>query len=207
MESLYQIGKVNFKFNLLPHILLSLLFLLLSPFISGVENLDASRTARVLELYVSLLGIILLIPIFLPEQNKDIRELMNSKFITLTAVHVIRIIQACIVLIIFIFSYIIFLKINNCTFPVINYFLGTLLEAVFLGGMGILAYSFSDQIAIAYMLPMVYYIMAMGGGSKLLKNFYLFSMTIGSYNEKTYLGVSGLVMIIVGIGYREIRKS
>jgi hypothetical protein len=207
MESIYQIGKVNLKFNLSPHIFLSLLFLLLSPFLLGVENLDASRTARVLELYVSLLGIILLIPIFLPEQNKDVRDLMNSKFVPLTPVHIIRIIQACIVLTIFISSYIIYLKINNCTFPTMYYFWGTLAEAVFLGGMGVLAYSIFDQIAIAYMLPMVYYIMAMGGGSKLLKNFYLFSITTGSYHEKIYLGISGLIMIIVGIGFREIRKS
>lgn len=207
MERYFQIGRVNLKYNLFPHILLSILVLCISPFLLGVENLDASKTARILELYAALIGIILITPIFLPEQNKDIKELVEAKYTRATTVYFIRIIEAGFSLAILIGIYVLILKYSNCTFPVINYYFGTLAEALFLGGMGLCAYSLFDQIAIAYMLPMVYYILAIGGGSKLLKNFYLFSMIYGGYQEKIYLTITGVFLILFGISYQYIVKK
>jgi ABC-type sulfate transport system permease subunit len=103
-------------------------------------------------------------------------------------------------------GFIIILHSNNCTFPVLKYYLGTLAEAFFLGGMGLCACSLFDQIAIAYMLPLMYYILCFGAGKKLLKDFYLFSMLYGSYQEKVRLAVMGLVLITIGICYPYLVK-
>jgi hypothetical protein len=207
VEKYLQIGIVNFKHQLLPHLLLSFVVLLFSPFILGVENLDAVQTAQALEMYVAFLGIILLTPIYYPEQNQDLKDLVNSKYTSLTTVIFIRLLEAFLCLALFVGGFIIFLKNNHCTFPETYFYLGTLAEAVFLGGMGFLAYSIFDQIAIAYMLPMVYYVMAIGGGSKLLKVFYPFSMMYGSYREKVYLCITGGLFLLIGLGIRHmIRK-
>ena len=206
MERYVQIGKANLKFNLYPHLLLSVLLLLLSPFLMGTQNLNATRTAGVLEQYVALLGILLLTPIFLPEQNKDIRDLVEVKYTSSTAVTLIRLTEAVISLAVLVGCYLLYLKYQNCTFPIMNYYLGTMAGAIFLGGMGLCAYSIFDQIAIAYMLPIMYYIMALGGGRKLLKNFYPFSMRMGSYSEKVFLAITGIILIAVGISYPYIAK-
>jgi hypothetical protein len=202
VERYYQIAKANLKFNLYPHLLISILFLCISPLLMGVENLDGVRTAQVLEMYVALVGIILFVPIFYPEQDKDIRDLTEAKFTSATGVYVARILEAVICLVLLVGIYIVWLKYNHCVFPVHELYLGTIAEALFLGGMGVVAYSISDQIAIAYMLPMVYYMMAISGGSKYLKSFYLFSMMRGSYEEKVYLAVTGVVFLLFGIGIR-----
>jgi hypothetical protein len=173
----------------------------------GVENLDAVRTAQVLEMYVALLGIVLLTPIFYPEQNRDIKDLVESKFTSVTGVYLLRILESGIFLALLTGGYILLLKYNNCTFVMMEYYLGTLAEALFLGGMGVFAYSLFDQIAIAYMLPMIYYVMAFGGGSKYQKNFYLFSMMTGSYKEKVYLAVGGMLLILFGLLYRYLVKK
>ncbi|HWT76698.1 MAG TPA: hypothetical protein VN258_18525 [Mobilitalea sp.] len=207
MERYIQIGTVNLKFNLVPHIFIAIMMLCISPLILGVENLDSVSTAKVLEMYVALLGIVLLTPIFLPEQNKDIRDLVEAKYTSATAVYLIRILEAGICLAILIGSYILILKNNQCIFPEWEFFLGTLAEALFLGGMGLCAYSLFDQIAIAYLLPMMYYIMAIGGGQKLLKDFYPFSMIYGSYQEKKLLAVIGFIMIVVGLSYPYISRK
>jgi hypothetical protein len=173
----------------------------------GVENLSAADTAKVLEMFVALIGIILLTPIFLPEQNKDIRDLVETKFISQVKVNIIRFLEAGLCLVFLVGAYIIILKQNNCNFPVIKYYLGTLAEAIFLGGMGLCAYSLFDQIAIAYMLPLVFYVFAIGGGKKLLKNFYLFSMGYGGYHEKVILAITGLLLVIVGLSYPYFSKK
>jgi hypothetical protein len=201
-----QIGKANLKLSLLPHLLLSTLLLFLSPLVMGVENLDASRTAAVLEMFIALLGIILITPVLLPEQNKDIRDLVEAKYTSMTAVVLIRLLEAIVSLAFLIGGYVIFLSFNHCSFPEFKFYLGTLAEALFLGGIGFCTYSIFDQIAIAYMLPLVYYIVSISPGRKLLKDFYLFSMRFGSYQEKIYLFVSGLVLICIGIGYPYLVK-
>lgn len=201
MERYYQIGKANLKLNLLPHVLLSILLLALSPVFMGTANLDAAGTARVLEMYVALIGIILLTPVFLPEQNKDIKELVTAKYTSYSAVIIIRIVTALFCLALLTWLYIYFLIYNNCTFNAAYFYPGTLAEAVFLGGLGLFAYAVFDQIAVAYMLPLMYYILSVSGGKKLLKGFYPFSMIYGGYSEKINLAVIGAVLITAGIIY------
>lgn len=206
MARYLQIGKANLRYNLYPHLIVSLVLLGLSPFLMGVENLDAARTARVLEMYVALLGIIILSPVFLPEQNRDLRDLVEAKYTSQTAVIFVRVLEAVLCLAVLTGGFILVLQENNCTFPAVKYYLGTLAEALFLGGMGLCAYSLFDQIAIAYMLPVMYYILCIGGGQKLMKDFYLFSMLYGGYREKINLAVAGLVLIILGIAYPYLSK-
>lgn len=189
-----------------PHLLLSVILLMLSPFLMGTMNLDAVSTARVLEMFVALLGIILLTPVFLPEQNKDIRDLVSARYTSAVSVFIIRVLEALFSLIVLVGIYILILQHNNCSFPEMKYYLGTLAEALFLGGLGLCAYSFFDQIAVAYMLPFMYYILAFSGGRKLLKDFYLFSMLYGRYQEKINLAIAGGLLIIIGIGFPSIRR-
>ena len=80
MERYWQIEKVNLKNNIPIHAAVCVLMLLLSPFLMGVANLGAQDSAKVLEMYVALTGIVLIPPVFLPEQDHDIRELIFSKY-------------------------------------------------------------------------------------------------------------------------------
>jgi hypothetical protein len=205
VEKYLHIGKSNLKHNLLPHLTIATLFLCLTPFLMGISYLDTPNTARILEMYVALLGIILLTPIYLPEQNKEIRELVEAKFTSSIIVIIIRVLEAMLCMIILIGVYIILLKNNHCSFPEMKFYLGTLGEAVFLGGMGFFVYSIFDQIAVAYMLPLVYY-MINYSGRKYLKDFFLFSMSYEGYREKVYLAIVGLVLIVLGICYPYISK-
>ena len=96
---------------------------------------------------------------------------------------------------------------NNCEFPEFKFFLGTLAEAIFLGGIGFCIYSLFDQIAVAYLAPIMYYLMSLTGGKQLLKNFYLFSMVNESYREKVFLAIVGGVLITIGILYPYISRK
>ena len=203
IERYLSISRVNLKHHLLPHIIASAGLCLLAPFIMGVRNLDLYYTAKVLDTYVSLLGIVLLVPVFLPDQDKDIRELIRSKRESLEVLHFIRIGQGLLVLSLFVASFLVFLQQGNCIFPFGNYFYGTISSCIFLGGIGVLIYSFIDNIAVAYMVPILYYILCYGGSKKYLGKFYLFSMFNGTVDDKIYLLIAGLAMIVAGILIRK----
>lgn len=206
MERYLKIAKVNLKFNLFPHIIAGFCLCLISPLIMGVKNLDSINTAKILEVYISLLGIILIVPIFMPDQDKNIRDLIKSKKESMSINYLIRISEALIFLIIIVLGFLAYLKSGNCEFLFWDYFYGTISTCIFLGGLGLLAYAIVDNIAVGYMVPMLYYILCYGAGRKYLGKFYLFSMMQGNTLDKKYLLITGVLMIVAGIVYRSKQR-
>lgn len=207
MERYWQVERVNLKHNILLHLLVCVLLLGLSPLLMGVANLGQQDTAKVLEMYVALIGIVMLVPIFLPEQDQNIRDLVYTKYMKSQLVYKLRILGNVLILMIFLAFYIVMLEKNNCEFPVVKYYFGTLAEMLFLGGMGLFFYGLTDNLVIGYMIPIFYYIVAIGSGAKYLKLFYPFSMVMGSYDEKVWLFLAGVVLIVSGIWFRCRRRG
>ena len=79
MQKYLKIGISYLRGQYLPHLLLTLLFCLASVGFMSFQNLAVEQSAKVLEMYVSLAGIFLLTPLFMPEQNQDIWQLEKSK--------------------------------------------------------------------------------------------------------------------------------
>ena len=79
MANYLNITAINLKHNSAPHLLLAMIIALLTPVIFGISSLNAQEAAQPLEMFLSLTGIVLLTPIFLPEQNENIRDLVRSK--------------------------------------------------------------------------------------------------------------------------------
>lgn len=206
MERYLEIGKENLKHNISLHFLVSVLLLLLSPLVLGVENLPAGDTAKVLEMYIALIGIIMLTPVFLPEQNKDLRDLVYSKYVKSASIYIIRIIQSAFILLLLLALYIAMLHYNNCQMEIWKYFFGTFAEMMFFGALGIFFYGLFDNLIIGYLIPAFYYIFAVGGGVKYLGVFYPFGMAGGSYKEKLYLAGAAIVLLVLGIVLRCRRK-
>ncbi len=152
--------------------------------------MDITKTAKTLEFYISLLGIILLIPIFMPEQDMNIRDLVSTKKTSILNIYCVRIAQAIFLLLTLICLFLIFLRYGECDFP-----------------FGVLSYSLFDNIAIAYMIPMFYYITNFGGGAKYSGKFYLFSMVRGNYSDKWCLFIAGIILIIIGVVWRGVQNK
>lgn len=206
MEKYYQIVKINWKYNLVWHVILVGLMCLTAPAIMSMENLNPSQVAQVVELYVSFFGIILLVPLFLPDQDRIIRDLLESKKEPMYKIQIFRLLQALCCLSVFVALFLLKLQYGDCSFSFEKYFFGAIASCLFLGGLGILVFGFLDNVAVAYMVPIFYYILCYGAGKKLGK-FYLFSMLKGSWEEKKYLLMAGIAMIIIGIVSRNIKTK
>lgn len=199
METYLQIAKYNLKINMLPHILLMVLFCIFAPIIIGTQNLNSMKTAQVLEYYLSLCGPIICIPLFLPDQNKEIRDLMKTKSIPVIVIHLIRTVELIFSLIVAILLFLLYLKESNCDFIYEVYFYATLATCFFLGGLGALIFSISDNMILAYMIPIMYYLLCFFNKSEIMKQFFLFSLSKGSLVEKHYLFIAGIIMIGLSI--------
>lgn len=205
MERYLNIAHVNLRYNLLPHIMLAILMCVLAPCFMGTTFLTSEQVAKIIEAYLSLIGIVLLLPVFIPDMNRDIRDLLLSKRESMTVLQLLRLLQAILILIVVGVLFLLYLLSGSCVFQFNLMLYSFLANAIFLGGMGTLVFAIFDQIAFAYMIPLVYYILCFGGGKR-LGNFYLFTMQYNSVAEKKYLLIAGLLMIIGALVARNFKK-
>lgn len=203
-----QIAKTNLKHNLARPLALALLLLFLAPILFGIRSLDETAAAIPLEMFVALIGIVLLTPIFTPEQDPEIRDLMETKDTSPTGICLIRLILATSCVLILIYGFAVIMTSYGSIFPLAQYVIGTFATAFFLGSLGLFCYVIFNQIAIGYMIPFGYYAFNMMSGSGNLGNFYLFSMSQASFEEKYWLiGSSVLLIGVILIIKKVVRKT
>ena len=194
-RSLYKILSVNLRHNFIPHFFLALVIAFLTPALFGIASLDAREAAQPLERLLSLAGTVLLTPIFLPEQNENIRDLVRSKKTDYRAVYAIRLLYSIFFLAVIIGSFTLVMHYSESAVTV-RHFVGGFSSALFLGSLGFFFAGISQNTIVGYMVSLIYYITNFGLKDE-LKGFYLFSMSAGSFNEKYWLLGGSVVLIVV----------
>lgn len=199
-----EIAKINLRHNSLLPIAVAAVLCLLVPLLIGTANLDQKSAAMPLEMFVSLIGIVLLTPVFQPEQNEEINDLVSSKYCSTEGVYLIRTVYSVAAAVLLIAIFTVYMKMRSCDVtPVMA--LGTAADAIFLGSIGMLTSALTGNTVIGYMPPLLYYALNIGMGPK-LGSFYLFSMVTGSYAAKLWLFLAGLLMIAAALFYQRLRK-
>lgn len=196
-----RIALVNLRHNLLPYLAAAVAFCLAAPLFMGTRNLDGVQSAKVIEMYLSFLGMILLMPVFAPDMNREIFDVVRSKKESMAVVSLIRIAQSVFFLLLAGALFLFYLKAGNCDFSMAEGMYAFLADTCFLGGLGLAVFAVSDNVAFAYMIPVVYYIANIGGAKKYLGKLYLFSMQAGQIREKWILLAAGICCITFAVWY------
>ncbi len=205
MERYQKIAYVNLKHNLIIPYVLVVLLCLLSPLVIGLENLNENQTAKVIEVFISLFGIILLMSIFTPDIDRDIRDIISSKKESMIVNHVLRSISALILIAVTGVLYLGWMALGGCEFSFSGMFFVLMANSIFLGGLGVFFFSISNQPVLGYMVPILYYVLNFGSGKKYLGDFYLFSvMQTGSYQEKYILLAGGIGLLVLSVIWRDV---
>lgn len=176
------------------------------PFIQGIKNLDPLSSAICLETYVSIVGIIILTPIFFPEESREINEIVVSKPMSQSKVHIVRIMMGLILVLVLVSSFALILKYNNSIFPLIKYTLGAYASAIFLGAIGLFISALSGNTIFGYMASIGYLILNMMTKNKYVGNFYIMSMRSESFDEKYWLLGGSILLIILAIIVKHVKR-
>lgn len=197
--------SINLKHNFLPHLIVALLIALLTPIIFTITSLDERLAAQPIEMLLSLTETALLTPIFLPEQNENIRDIIRSKRTDYVNVCIMRIIYSVIVLAFIIGGFVMMMSFceSNVTF---RHFVGGFASALFLGSLGLLVAGVSRNAPVGYMVSLIYYIVNFAMKDK-LGNLFLFSMYAGSFKEKYWLLLASVILLTAGVLSCKIKKS
>lgn len=148
-EQCLEIARVNRRHNLLPHIAAAVVLCLMAPLLMGVKNLTEPQVAKIAEFYLSFLGVILFVPLFLPDSDSNIRDVVASKKFPITGVRLIRLLQAALFLLVILAVFFILLKYGENEFHFGKCYYAAAANCIGMGGLGLLFYSLIDNIAIA----------------------------------------------------------
>jgi len=194
-RGLLVVAKYQFKLLLTVNFIIAVGLCILTPLIFGLRNLDSFGSSFVLERYVSLAGVILLTPLLSPEQDKNIAELIKSKQAAHSVTLLLRIAMSLLFMILLIVAVIIAMRILGGEFDAIQFFIGTFATAFFLGAIGFAFHAFLNNIVIGYFAAIVYYLLNFSLGTR-LGNFWLFSLSVGSMDEKYWLMCAGVLLFV-----------
>lgn len=196
---------VNLKHNSLPHILAAAVLTATVPIVFGLTSLSAPLSAQPLEMYLPLVGTILMTPTFLPEQNEDILDTIRVRRMSYLGICVMRMMYMCLFAAVF-FCCIIGALAAGESVVTPTLFAGGLCSALFLGGLGIFGSAVGGNSVIGYMASLIYFV-----GNFFLKNrlgvFYLFALSEGTGVSKLWLLGGTLALIAAAFAYlRYIKK-
>ncbi len=198
VEKYLEITKVQLKHHAWQHLLVSILLLAASPLVLGISNLDAAQSAKVLETYVALTGIILFVPVFLPEQDRDLWDVIKAKYTNIMSVYLTRILISLLSSVLLTLAFLLVMKAGNCEIEPVKYYFGTMAEVIAFGGIGIFAYAVTDNLIVGYMIPLGYYVAGIMAGYPYMKKFYPFGM-LTDYDTKYWILSAGIVLMACGV--------
>lgn len=200
VQKILKIFSVNLRHHFVLPFLAALGVLVAAFIIFGVTGLTEQEAAQPLELLVSWVGPVLLTPIFLPEQNREIRDVVRSKRTDYRVICGIRAGYSVAALILCVSLYIGLLQLNECQVSGRLLF-GAVATALFLGAVGLFSAGISDNAAVGYMAAMMYYLVNYGMRDR-LGVFYLFGMRGGEYAGKGWLAAGAICLIFAALGIR-----
>lgn len=189
--------KNNLKFQFRIPLAASFGLLAIIPLFTGISALDERASAVPVELFLQLLGVLLICPVFLPEQEPCTRDTVTARYTSHFKVCILRILYSCITTAGLIAAFGFLMRANGCLVPTI-YLAGAIAGAMFLGGIGLFAYALTRNLVFGYMAAIGYYALNLGLGKK-LGNFYLFSALEGSMEEKLWLLAWGVVFLAAAV--------
>lgn len=202
MEKYISIEGSFIRRQYLPHLAMVSILCVVSGFFVSFRNLDSNQAAKVMEMYVVFAGIMLMTPLFMPEQNREIWLLEKSKAIQMWKLYLLRVLAAVVLIAVVVSVFEGVMYLGNSEFPVQKLWLGSFSQLLFVGSIGFFASGVTNQAVIGYMVSVLYYFISIGA-SKYLGKLALFQMTKGSYDFMAEMLLLSLVLVAGGMVIRE----
>ena len=190
-----EICKKNLKIFLLPAVLSVLLIPAILLIITDLHNSSVGVAENLCQKFFALSGILLMSPIFAPEQKDNVKETLMAKVVPLRTVYFIRLAIALLALAIYLAGFIwLLILLGGSDIEFKRFFIHTLATALLLGGLGMAGTRFGGNIGVGYMIAFGFYMIQQFFPIELIRHFYIFTLK-GDYNLITvYLGAALLII-------------
>lgn len=196
--------KVNLRYQFLGPALAALALLVLTGLVFNLNALESAAVAKPLELLLIWIGPAVLVPVFGPEQNPEIRDVVRTRRIDYLQVCVLRIGYSALTVALLSALFTGMMKAGES--QVLPYHLwGSICSALLLGAVGMAVAGISGNTAAGFMVCMLYYLASYGMKNK-LGVFSLFSMTGGMMSGKGWQLLTALLLTVLTVAVMRRRN-
>lgn len=196
--------KINLRHQFILPFLSAVGILLITASVFPITALKGADVGRPIEFLLSFVGAALLTPVFLPEQDNGILDVIASKKINTFVIYLVRLLYSIAALVVLELLFIGLLYRNECEVHWYHIY-GGIASAFFLGSIGFMVSGLGGNTILGYMAVVIYYL-ACYGVKKYLGVFWLFRMSAGIETGKGWLLAGGAAMIALAFGVLEIRR-
>ncbi len=190
-----KIISVNLKHHFRLPFLVAVSAAIVTPVLFNVNALTEIEAAKPIEFWLCLLGAILLVPVFSPEQDENVRDVICAKRFDYGRLCIMRVLYAFLTLVLLMAICVGVMKL--CESDVrIYHIIGGTSSALFLGAVGFTVAGMAGNAIAGYMASMLYYL-ANYGLKERLGLFFLFPMSHGEKSQNAgWLFAGALVLMI-----------
>ncbi|WP_321386868.1 hypothetical protein [uncultured Enterococcus sp.] len=195
-------GKVikNFVWcHYYPYLFGSGVFLVILPLFVGLENLDIGQSAKVLEYWFSLLGLLLLFPLYLPDNDAAALAIIQSKRTSYRWIVCIRLALEVTFSLLFLGSLLFLMKYNNSSFPGLYFLVRGMGTTLFLGGLSAVTFAVVRHPVPSMMVPFFYYLLNMMSKKEYFGYFDLFSIAQENWLHCLVILGTGSLLLFISI--------
>lgn len=194
------------RFHFYPAVFTAFLLTLLFPTFFGVENAPFLQSAEIYERFFPLIGLILFIPLYLPDSSEETTLLIKTKRFSYVGILFLRFLQILITLLLLTFGCLLLFELSNAAIEFDFFFFSGMANALFMGGLYAIGFAFTSQPVTGLILPLGYYVASLFVGEKYLKIFYLFTLVEKNTQSKLVLLFSGLLLILLSFAIQKRRN-
>ncbi len=198
------VAGVCLRRNLPPHLLLCFALLGLSFLVLWPSYWDKHMTAGMAETLLPITGLLLLTPLFLPEQDETVLDVIRVRLTPVSLVYGIRAVCALIFVLLIPALAVFALRLLHCD-AVPGLWASVVSSGLFLGGLGALAFARWGNLTAAYMVPTLYFILCVFTGQKKMEEWgaaFLCPFSGDTVGFKPALFCLGLVLLAASIPLR-----
>ncbi|MDR2162702.1 MAG: hypothetical protein LBO70_01975 [Clostridiales Family XIII bacterium] len=203
---LFHLIRTQFRIALSKTGAAAILFTAATALYADVRGLDWYASAVVLERFVSLTGLILIASVFLPEQDRGIRELVGAKAFSFNKIIMTRLFLAVAICFLLIAALAFVMMMCGSRFPAGAYIFGAFATALFIGALGFGVSGISGNTIAGYLVAVAYFFMNMMEAPK-DSALYLFSLSGGNGYSKPTILIIACAMIALTFAVRALRGS
>lgn len=202
-QTLGKILSVNIRRNFLPYLFAAVIVMTVMTLLMGISALNEVQAARPLEMMMPLAGVILLTPVFHPEQDENIRDVVRSKRTSYLTVCVLRVVYSVFFLGLLCGGFVYVMGLCESAVTV-RHFIGGFASGLFLGAVGFFFAGISRSVIVGYMAALIYYIANYAFGRRIVFDLFTMTTAIDFYNEyviaiKYLLIAAAVLMIVLGL--------
>lgn len=202
---LAKVVSSDVRHNFLPHYLAAVGLLLITPVVFGLAGLSERMAAQPLEIISPLIGTVLMTPVFMPEQNEVICDVVRSKKTSHILVCFLRLVCAVVLTVALVGLLSAYMRYNESKVTA-RLFLSAAGSGIALGSLGFFAAAVGDNSVIGYMVSLSYLLMNMFMRSK-LGVFDLFTFTGGKTDVNIWLYVTAVVLVALALLLRRVMRK